>query len=876
MATKKLPDFRITALPFGAILRTEGDNLAFRDEIRSLVRRDRGDNAGSGTSAPVPGAPPSSEISSVSSWKDQTQFLSISPTLDYIEFAEKVEEGANAVAGKTPRSGGVGGFVLKARAKPVNCRVVGDEAAPPGESGLMELPFRQLKPFPKPDSPLAWETVRPFDSRSTCLQLVELAPDTAAEVASEILLAGNQQLRFEILWIGVVAGQRAFPGARFSWGGGQYSVCFRRDGDGQVLPTFETQTSSGWRVLRAFPSAKFADFAGLTTVGIRRIAGRTVITLSTNDSRASFEYLHTQQRVVADGEKPEIQLRNAQWNRGKINISAFGVKFRVGIKLLDHSGNDDKPLSGEFERKIPRSMRVAPFFHDRLALGKARESDKAALFTAGWRSTAARVGYTVGVDHTGLSYKVRLSASSDKHSSPFVSAVLGKFDADTLGDDAAGLDVTSAFLHGNYSSASPEIQSSGATVSLSFSRNLLETIGSENGVNWEEWIQQYRMLRIETRWRLSDGSYSAWQSVGEFYIEDDDFEVSGVHTWKLSLSCADQTLRLREPHSRVDHRYLFDLVYLLMQKNGGRGGQLFGGECVKYLLGVELGKDHAALLNGNGDPLRYQPPDMYPLFDSETGVSGYVLQMGQTGPPTHNGPVMPPPSWGCGVSEWISQLCEKDAFSLFFYAPNPDTGIGLVPIYGRYEEWVANSPTWTVSDANYDTGDLDFLISHLSARRRGDSNFNGVSVWTNPPHFNANQLPFPAVFMFDERLPPSDPKSEENTGWSRRFLQRDIPWWSPQSGQLWASLFLKGLSGLDIRYPSVTLRRGDARIFWGHKLRFKCRNNGQQGGFSDPNLRLEEITFRILSVKHSFSKEKTGLDSFTTTLSLFPMLRNEQ
>ena len=862
------PEFKVLALSESAISKAQDHNFGFRDEIRALIKRDRGDSNGTAplvsvdtTSNPATGAP----------WANQPAFESIDPTIDYLEFTgETVKQGATAATGDLNAKDGVSGFALKARAVPVNCVVATGDAkgAPGGKPSLKKLHFKQKKPHSLDN--VVIETVKPFSQDATCVNIRQTAPDKTVEFESEEKLEANQQLKCTLFWINVDSGQTQKAGARVAWGSNEWSVVFRQDAENNVLPVLERFVSGQWTTVRKYEAARFAKFTGTTTLTVRRMGGRLVIMLATGDAHHTFETILSR---TSNNPSIDPETISAKWRSGKINVTSFGVRLRFGLELVDYSDAQDAPQQGDFTRKIPRSLKTSGFALDEIGDAPSNGSGKAEIYTSGWRTRNNQIKRRATVDHTGLTYTLRLLASPDKHDSPFVMTVLGNFSGSETEGEGEPLDITSAFSTGSIDAASPETQTSGTVLNLNFSRNLLKTLGQAKGVEWKEWLKQYRLITFEVRWLLSDGTHSDWDSIGSYYIEDSDFDNPSVNQWTLRLSCHDPMMRLTAPHSTIDYRYLYDLVFLLLRKNEGRGGELYGGECAKYIIGVELGAAEAERLNGTGDPLRFMPEGHFSLLSSRAGGVGYLQIAGNDmAPPTFNKVVMPPPHWNCSALDWLHDIGTKD-FAVPFYAPVPGGDGRPCPIWADVDEWMKNAPTWTLADDNYDDGDLDFIIKNMKVARKGNANYNTVqALWSAP---QGNQTPFQATRVAEGRLPASDSNSEEKS-WRRTYVQDKVVWWNPEATRAWVHEFLGSLEGVDVRWPTLTLARGDARIWWGHKAQIKSRNDGTGAKYSDPDLSLEGTLFRVLKVSHSFSNSSKGADAFTTTLSLFPLFNGEE
>jgi len=198
-----------------------------------------------------------------------------------------------------------------------------------------------------------------------------------------------------------------------------------------------------------------------------------------------------------------------------------------------------------------------------------------------------------------------------------------------------------------------------------------------------------------------------------------------------------------------------------------------------------------------------------------------------------------------------------------------------VPIYADWRRWVEKAPTWDVFDSDeYEDGDIDLILRAIEVSRKGNTAYNRALTWVQFPGTPAN-IPFPAPLMAEARLPSDDPNSRENIGWDITMVKEENRFaYFPEAAAAYSAMYLARLRGIKIEWPRITIR-GDMRIKWGHKVKLHMSGNGVGARYSDTALGLDGKTFRVLKAVHPFTADKLSPDSFTTRLSLFPLLNGE-
>lgn len=891
-----LPQFRVLAYPPSGQGPATRDAMAVHDNIRGLMRPYRADGSGSnyelvggeGSDIEVDGVTVSSFNGTTlysADWRGQPAFSRISSSIEYIEFGAKTATGAAAVQANSTALANdlsaLGFFYLRPTAFAVNCKMPDAPGDPQGNPKLKTLRFRQTKPSTllpdeildgfsgiSPDLPdgRAFETVQGFSDESTGVQVVAHLPGRAGEVESEPL-AAKQQFEATLYWVGRMNGHPSGQaGIRLIWGE-VWSIAIREGAKGGVVFSLEQFARGKWNVRARFDEATIGEFANTSRITVERIAGRFVITIDEH----KFDFLFSVESKTKPGTG---DVREATWKSAPLKLSVFGVRARLTLKLLRVVGRDDKPSRGSFERTVKRKLPPNNY----VFVGHA----------VGWGGKHLERKVVGEVTTEGIHYTCSLRADPLGLESPAVSIVAGRCKGTHETPESEPLNITAAFLSGSMDEVSPEAGQNGVQMTMKVSRNLLADIALKEALDWQDYVRQFASITFEVRYALhppdaEDGTpapleFTPW--LGRFfYVMDESLSTSVPNSWDGSLTLQDPTMRLTKPHSTIDHRFIRDLGWLLALKSEQLGGTLHGGDCVQYLLSVEMGELEASRLNGNGDSRRFFTAEHYPLITGDADRLGYVFS---TRPPTQSAEMLPV-QWNNGVLDEIRKIAKMD-FAMFFYEhiEGEDEGgqfQGLpVPIYADWRQWVANSPTWEAFDSDayeaFIEGDFDLLIRAIELSRRGGFAYNRDLVWANPPE-GAQNLPFPAVFMAEGRLPSDDPNSVENTGWFRTFVKEEPRFGLfPEAAAVYAAFYLARLRGVPIEWPKVTLR-GDMRLKWGHKFIPHLSGDGTGARFSDATLKLDGRTFRILKTAHNFVKEKMGPDSFATTLSLFPILTGE-
>jgi hypothetical protein len=859
--TKQLPEYRVLAYGRRAFGDDINEGAAVHDILRGLVRPN-GDATGSSQFVGLDGLESASEslggvdttffvaTSLLSKEWRQPSFESISPTIEYIDLSLNV--GTGAEASSNPLQDTLSGFYLRPRALPVNLKMPTAMGDPTGNPKVHTEIGRQTKP----STGSYFETVQSFDSRVTQVQLRVPLPNKTAEVVLASLKK-NQQFRVSVRWIERSHEHATQAGCRLRWGK-SLSIVAREDAKGQIMFSLERMERGEWVTIRRFEEAALSKWEGETVIAIERIAGRLVVGIGAN----KFAVLDYQSGIT---HPEEHDVREFSWEAGKLYASCFGVRARFGLELLMHTDGKGRPLKGEFSRFAKRSLPPRSYTFQG--------------GTAGWGDTSMKREVTGTALPQGIHYICSLEASVDGISSPFVSVVTGHcgHPRTPLGMPTP-LDISPAFLSGEMDESSPEANRNGVTLSLKVSRNLLLDIAKKQGVDYRDFLCQFAVVTFEVRWGMSDGTHTPW--IGRlFYVEDENLSNPSPNQFDADLRLIDPTMRLTKPHSCIDHRFLRDMGWLValrsFEGNGGLGTNLYGGDCVKYLIETEMGPSVSETLNGNGDPLRFFTEGHAPLVSVSNDRLGYVLS---TKPPTQNAEIVPV-TWGNGVVDEIKKIAGIES-ACFFWEHIPDTIQGdivgyPVPVYADWRQWVANMPTWDIYDSDgYEGGDTDLIIRAIELSRRGNAVANRALVWTKTDNMPTNH-PYPATLMAQARFSADDPNSRENIGWDITFIKEENKFaYFPEAIPIYAAKYLERLRGVKIQWPHVTIR-GDMRIKWGHKVRLHMRNDGAGAKYSDTSMGLDGQVFRVLKATHTCVKEKMGPDSFTTKLSLFPILNGE-
>jgi len=872
VASKVHAELRVLVYPQDAIPKVTRRTCSIADVIGGLLYRDQGeatDDVQTDTTT------------ASQEWGRQPAFPYIGSDLEFMELRGNVKEGPSDKATTSEDDKGISGFALKPRTQFWNCKAplfeirntAGDviRTDPRGETTFSGLDWMPIKPEVDPKYPSylkneffpgttrqkrsQWKTILPDKKPArTCIMHTTQRPDETISIRTTQRLDANQHFRIDLGFHGTCRKQKKPSWFRFSWANDTYSLMLRSDGSPCIERKDEvvhTKTSGNptekpkWKVWRKLTDLGKTNFKDGTVwlVMIRRIAGRMVISVNGK----SFDLLDSHKvNNGASEEKATYEVREAKWNAGKLKVEMCGAMVSVGIGLIRYDGGS----KGYFERKLSWPTTLSGLSSNTVGYTGG--------YTPAGTSTQVQVTLPTTMDRS-VQYRCTLKGGID---TPLVSKVVARYVGTVVTDSHQPLDISSALLNAKESLAEPGVMN-GAEWTMDISRNILQT----HIENWQEYVKPYNPISVAVRWHYSDGTSGPWTGRLMGYIWQMSKTISGYHQWKMSLTLRDMVCRLQKPAALIDG-YYYPLDAILVENPDQ---PLYGGTCVQEILRIALGDDWADAMNLTGDPLEYfgRMPSgntmHYPLYSRQADVAGYFEA---TQPPVQNGFLFPPP-WGSDALSWIQNFCGYD-FAVFYFGYTGGQGITIegvqwpVPVYGQYWNILSGTNAISIPDAIYVDGDASKVLSHAETQTLPEWDVNRVLVWGKTPAGDPGQLPFPAVWSGEARLPMSDSKAPENS-WERTHLMQGTHFYHPGSAQATAEFTMREFIGKEIR--RVQLRfPGRETMWWGDKVMPLMSKVT-----SDPTLGIHNEEFRVIRLENNYDIQSGGIKSFQTTATCFPL-----
>lgn len=849
MALKSTAEFRLRAWPATAIPGVVSTPFGFADTIGDLLLRDRGEGGGD---------------DDTETWKRQKAFSTIGKYLRFIDF--KSDKPTVGVGG-TDRgnSGDFAGLCLTPQTVWVHSRIDGDTfRAPDSDKTYKTIRWRGVK-GPR------WRTAQ-ADRSPRVTGIYHAAQLVNTDVVAETIdyLPPNQQIRLDLSSLQVWAGQTQKARIRVEWGGG-YSLLFPQD----ASATVERHTADGanWASWKELTALGPVQFKGDWTIFVERIAGRLVVRVN----EQSFSLMD-----VRDESDPDV--REIKWPRSRLRVTLYGVSARVELALLNYDHIND--LLKTLPKKVDRltGIRTTPGLRDAICVqrsvlrnGAGTLDSGRAVAATGWRHNGSSLlaGYDSAEPVVGTSpvpYTVALVPSPDGHETPFLTTIQGRHDGSLSTPTEDALDLSAAYLSHTETTAEPGV-TAGAEISVEISRSILDT----QLPGWDETIAEnvYNPVAFSVRYRNDDGTYTPWVTRLKGYIWQINKTTGSYGDDKMTLVLRDPMLRFKAPSGIIDETYpVGGMIYARSSK-----APVYAGEILKAIVEHVLGADEAARMNGNGDPLRYSPPETHiPLMSWGNDVIGYYDD--GTVPQSSVVPFAPP-YWDDAMS-WMEKLAKDDTggndtgIMLFGYptgdgANNTSDDEDVWPcfIYGDVREILNARSQWTIPDAIYNAGDQNMALEMAETQSRPEHDYNTWVVANTQPGVDKGILP--AIDIGRDQLQGTDPR-RPGLSWPRTAVIELNTYYSSQNYvQSIAALLALDSTGAAPNNPQFTFR-ADPRVQWGDLVFIKqMKIIGVDGADeSDMTIPINDW-FRIirLTMKGDGASHSYMAEAVCTTLSAF-------
>lgn len=836
---------RVLVFPQNGIPRAGAHRFFLHESLGSLMRRDLGESSGFVDST-SPGLP--------QQWAGQIAFKSISPTLDFVRFMHSglVVMGTGAALGDEELSA----VILKQRVIYRNCVIHKSDGRQPntppqGDSAFETLQWRGKEPD-EVDGSITneshWQTVLSDDVPDrTRIQYKKQSPNRSATAETIESLAANQQLMFEIDWIGVAQGHTNAGGFVVTWGNQKYGIDWRYG----AKPVLKRRVNGKWQTWKRFDEAPICTFTGSTIVRVRRWLGRLIISIDAH----TWHILDTvPDGPASESRTPSRRQVNVTWPKGRLFVSTYGVNATLGVALFSTKESNKLPRTGDLVREIPHALR---YFGPVSFPGVTR----------GWNTPSTRTKLKVEVNKKRAKYTLTLTADKAGIDTPAVIAVMAHQPSGIAAAPVEPLDLRRAVSSIEINSASPVIVGTSASqCTINLDRHSLRLSDSE----WRTIVKKRRPIEVSLRWRMTDGSRTEWVAVFRGYIWKIAKSNPRYNDTQMRLTCLDDMIRLQKPSGIITERF-GPMDYLLVD---GKGKSIFGAHIAQEIFRVFLGEERAAEINGTGNPLEFNPHG-FPLLSTEGDNAGYyTLRAALEGntPPTQQGAMLPAPYFEDAIS-WLKQILRDDHCVCFFgYNPKAPTS-WPVPIYGRWRYITAGRTPKVIPDARYvvtakpggnPDGDVDRVMQSASTENLPEKEINTVYVVSSAPMFQSPSPTAPSLIIAKARVPEDDPLAPEDS-WESILVVKDDLIVSHQQAEALANGIMREVQGIERENPAISFR-GDEYLTIGDlvtPLMEKPR--------SDKELDLSGKTFQVVSYKHLVQMNGPDANDFTTDVVLAPL-----
>jgi len=486
--------------------------------------------------------------------------------------------------------------------------------------------------------------------------------------------------------------------------------------------------------------------------------------------------------------------------------------------------------------------------HDYRCTLTAKVNARDDLETSAWRNDV-------------LTYKAKAMRGQK---SPFVHGVVMKqppsWETVTTADP---VNIRPALLRATESCADPLLQA-GPAWEFDIDRNVLQDLahpsGGTLGEDWDDYVNRYHLIAVNTGWVYDDGSIRAWITpslLGTTRCRLFGYQTSigpaapGYGKRELKMSARDPVVRLQRPAGMVNARFAaldFLLANKLATSSLSSQSALYGADAVHYMLQTALGEQYADNLQvyypgyiGSWPPTGSSRPNQWTLLEYRA----------YTDPPSGSGFIFPPP-FGSPTLEWMQKMGEAD-FAIFFYGPSWTTPGQLAPCYGNYFVYLYGRDTSRITDAEYIAGDPNLAMSTADWRQVAEHDFNVFTVWGQAPGGGdlGGLMPALPQFSAESIIEGSAlPEQDVSKTWERTKLLQGTQFWLPGVARIVAFLAREMVRGLQVRRVSLRVR-GLEWLWWGDKVQVTA-----SGAQSDPQFAFAPggtpQTFRVMRIQNTY------------------------
>jgi len=807
----------------------------------------------------------------------------------------------------------VSGFAVHSRWVPRNS-FMADAGGVPDDVAYPSYRYRCVGWRPEPISLPSWRTCRTDESEHTGITWHDARADQAFSARTLYPLPGAQGFALRLKTWAPAASRTAkdSPFVMASWANGQWAVSARP----RSAPCLLRKDGNGYQVAREFPQVPGLFEGEDVWLHVEYLAGRMVTSLT--GPGGGHQVAYSRRPLDAQGDPQAILRPFRDPSGGVLRIAGQGCACVAETYEQRHweMSPSDRLYHrvGSFSREYWAP--VSPMYAnggmatgmEAIALGYPAENRpgytgnsgrpaalpaEMAVFTdvpvrGNRRRYTCQVqsefryakGGAVGHDdgtpwHVGVGSRNPVGTGDWANvyhndwwqsQTPLVHTVAVSYRSKYVVADAdTPLDIRPAIASATHQSGDPGISPT-RSFSADVHLDLLPECSLVGGTTpigdlWPHYVGKHKGLAAYASWQNDDKSIQTWWSKGDIDV-DEVLVLAGYQTgWAPSLQrygegrgrleASDPSVRLQKPAGVIDGAYS-PLDFILMRKVRDLGGrqELHGWEAVQYIIETTLGPQAVVY--------RAYPPGWHGLLEYEM----------LTNPPQGNGFLWAPP-FNSDALSWIRQICEKD-FAVFFMDRYYDAGVfRYLPHYGNYFRWIANAPSYTLSDVvSVLPWDYNAAMMGIDASERGELDINRMQVWGRIPGDNdptgGGLWPARPGLVGEARIEHSSVEGQGvDESWVRTKVVEGSHFYWPGVAQCVADWVMWAVS--DTRMRSATVRlRGQPGIGWGDKITLNMANPRSQD-----EMELNGHSFRIAKLTDEWQFGQTA--EYTTTVVCSPL-----
>ncbi|HEX9996708.1 MAG TPA: hypothetical protein VGB45_06165 [Abditibacterium sp.] len=550
----------------------------------------------------------------------------------------------------------------------------------------------------------------------------------------------------------------------------------------------------------------------------------------------------------------ESKPRAIEWGGAPMKATCVNLRARIGTSRITN-------LPGTVTRTIKRPI------SNQILLSTPR--------AGGHLPIGSSIPVTIADNGDSFSYTATLTPDTATGLSPLFTQMALVYAPTWVSFPASGVNITKAVSRASITLAHPPVQA-GAEGNFEIDVRLLQTIPGGLAA-----CKDFCPIEVSGRWRDDKGDpIGDYKGLMRGHLFGTQGDLSDYNADKKTFTMRDPIVRLREPAGVVkgdahplEWAFYERLENLSSQKdensvslwNNGRKltrreKQFFDGDAVKGILNQFLGPLVAATLNGNGDGNRFLPPEHPPLLDYADAMGAWLPLAGALGANLTAGSLQAqegaifPPNYKQDALSWINKFC-ADMFTTFLFGHvNRDTDPWPVPIYGRYEEFLAKAVLWSVGAD---------VMQKIATQTKPESDINEWWIISKP--FGAGNIPLVPGFVQGMARVARGPNAPQSS-WARtKVLETNLATGAASAAVAAAIALSEGDSSTRMQWPTIGFR-GTAGPQPGDVF------TTDQGEKID----VAGVWFRAATITHDYLSTANEPRKWDTTVALQTMSRTQK